>query len=108
MPTVLIIDRNVDASYFCPDLHWCDSSGSRAVWYYNPREAEYDTAEDLPEDIFTDLKTRLERVAAQAEGMTVSLCIRREDPGLGIFIPELDDPVIQSGGVPDGCIPVSD
>ena len=33
--------------------------------------------------------------------------IRIEDPGLGIFIPEIDNAVREAGGIPDGVIQIS-
>lgn len=82
-------------------LHWVDSSGSRAVWYWSP-SGDYEDAQDLPEHLFAILEILVAQMRRQ--GRTVSICSRREDPGLGIYIPELDDPIIEAGGTPDGCI----
>ena len=82
-------------------LHWCDSCGTRAVWYWS-HSGDYEDAQDLPEGLFTLLEIIVAEMRRQ--GRTVSICSRREDPGLGIYIPELDDPVLDAGGIPDGCI----
>ena len=37
----------------------------------------------------------------------IDLLMHREDPGLGIYLPELDEAILQAGGTPDGCIKVA-
>jgi hypothetical protein len=56
---------------------------------------------DLPHRIFQILKDFL------VERYTdIDLLMHREDPGLGIFLPELDEAILQAGGTADGCIKV--
>ena len=94
-PVVLIIDRSVDPNAWIDHptrcLHWTDSCGSRSVFWWGPIHSEdYDRAEDLPFDVFEQIAARV------AKRKRPVLCLRREDPGLGIFIPELDRPSIDS------------
>jgi len=102
-PKVLIIDRSIDPTRWIDHpthtLHWTDSSGSRSVWWWGPQESDsYDDAESLPVEVF-------EKIAAKvAKRKRPVLCLRREDPGLGIVIPEIDFPIAEAGGIPDGCI----
>ena len=103
---VLVIDRRFDAavqvfSDSClPDdqrLEWADSSGSRSVHLFMLNGEQV----DLPHRTFQMLKEFL------AERYTdIDLLMHREDPGLGIFLPELDEAILQAGGTPDGCIKV--
>ena len=100
---VLIIDRNLNPSVWADGLHWCDSSGTRSVWYFNPDEDSYETAQDLPNAVFEKIEWHVSNL--RRNGCQVLLCIRREDPGLGIWIDEIDRPIFEAGGLPDGCIP---
>tara|TARA_Y100000401_G_scaffold111289_1_gene109396 strand:+ start:84 stop:596 length:513 start_codon:yes stop_codon:yes gene_type:complete len=106
-PMVLIIDRSIVPTRWIDHpthtLHWTDSSGSRSVWWWGPQESDsYDDAESLPVEVFEKIAARV------AKRKRPVLCIRREDPGLGIFIPEIDLPVAEAGGVPDGVIVLKD
>ena len=58
---------------------------------------------DIPEDLFERCKAFVSR----RRSLKKRLFIRREDPGLGIIIPEIDNPVAEAGGVPDGVIQLS-
>jgi len=103
---VLVIDRRFDAAVqvfsdsYLPDdqrLEWADSSGSRSVHLFMLNGEQV----DLPHRTFQILKDFL------AERYTdIDLLMHREDPGLGIFLPELDEAILQAGGSPDGCIKV--
>ena len=104
-PKVLIIDRDINPNVWFPEesgLHWTDSSGSRAVYFWNPKGDEYDREIDLPEDVFHHIHMRVNNL--RKAGHEVQLCMRRDDPGLGIWIPEIDEPIVEAGGIPDGCI----
>lgn len=109
-PFVLVISRDCDAlvnawnkSHNGPCFHWTDSSGSRSVHWYGPRFTDdYDNATDLPVSVFDDLRRFL-----NDNGKEPGLMLRRQDPGLGIYIPEIDEPICSTGGVPDGCFPVA-
>jgi hypothetical protein len=104
---VLVIDRRFDRAVqvfsdtHLPDdqsLEWADSSGSRSVHLFMLNGEQV----DLPHRTFQMFKDFL------AERHTdVDLLMHREDPGLGIFLPELDEAILQAGGTPDGCIKVS-
>ena len=101
---VLVIDRRFDAAVqvfsdkCLPDdqsLEWADSSGSRSVHLFMLNGEQV----DLPHRTFQMFKEFL------AERHTdVDLLMHREDPGLGIFLPELDEAILQAGGTPDGYI----
>ena len=104
MIQVLVIDRELDASAWDDRLHWCDSSGTRSVWFFNAFEDEYKTAEDLPDPVFKKVERHINRL--RGNGHNVRLCIKREDPGLGIWIPEIDKPIKDAGRLPDGCLPI--
>ena len=100
---VLIIDRSIDPNRWVDHpthkLHWTDSSGSRSVYWWGQKVADdYDAAEDLPVEVYKKIAAKL------ARRKNPVLCMRREDPGLGIWIPEIDDAVAESGKLPDGCI----
>ena len=91
MPIVLVIDRinNPKVWVSNPDaLHWVDSCGSRSVWFWNPEGEDYERASDLPLDEFEKIAWHCENL--KAAGEHVGICARMEDPGLGIYIPELD------------------
>ena len=108
MIKVLIIDRRINPEAWIPDgLQWVDSSGSRSVFYWDPLNEGYERATDLPEPIFHQIEKSFNRLKENAPDLNLGLCLRREDPGLGIFIPEIDDPVIASGKTPDGCIRIN-
>ena len=103
---VLVIDRRFDpAVQAFSDTHlpqeqsfeWADSSGNRSVHLFMLDGEQ----QDLPYRTFELFKQFL------AERHTdVDLLMIREDPGLGIFLPELDEAILQAGGIPDGCIKV--
>ena len=103
---VLVIDRRFDRAVqvfsdtHLPDnqaLEWADSSGSRSVHLFMLDGEQV----DLPHRTFQMFKEFL------AERHTdVDLLMHREDPGLGIYLPELDEAILQAGGTPDGCIKV--
>ena len=104
---VLVIDRRFDPAVqvfsdtHLPDnqaLEWADSSGNRSVHLFMLDGEQV----DLPYRTFQLFKDFL------AERHTdVDLLMHREDPGLGIYLPELDDAILQAGGIPDGCIKVA-
>ena len=116
LPIVLILDRQLDPCELVKIfyrqtkqkpirdinkmLHWTDSCGTRAVWYYSPDS--YAEATDFPEDLFKIIEEMVN--IWKKLGQTCSICMRREDPGLGIHIPEIDDAVIAAGGLPDGAL----
>tara|TARA_R100000027_G_scaffold20821_1_gene15053 strand:- start:77 stop:733 length:657 start_codon:yes stop_codon:yes gene_type:complete len=101
---VLVIDRRFDRAVqvfsdtHLPDdqsLEWADSSGSRSVHLFMLNGEQV----DLPHRTFQLFKDFL------AERHTgVDLLMHREDPGLGIFLPELDEAILQAGATLDGCI----
>tara|TARA_B100000405_G_scaffold57653_1_gene39092 strand:+ start:1843 stop:2361 length:519 start_codon:yes stop_codon:yes gene_type:complete len=102
-PMVLIIDRSIDPTRWIDHpthtLHWTDSSGSRSVWWWGRQGSDsYEDAESLPVEVFEKIAARV------AKRKRPVLCMRREDPGLGIFIPEIDLPVAEAGGIPDGVL----
>lgn len=104
---VLVIDRRFDSAVrafsktHLPDdqsLEWADSSGNRSVHLFMLNGEQV----DLPYRTFQLFKEFL------AERHTdVDLLMHREDPGLGIYLPELDEAILQAGGIPDGCIKVN-
>ena len=119
-PIVLILDRQLDpcelVKIFYREtkqelkhdinkvLHWTDSCGSRAVWYYSL--GDYSQATDFPEDLFKIIEEMVK--IWRESGQACSICMRREDPGMGIHIPEIDDAVIAAGGLPDGALHLID
>tara|TARA_Y100001963_G_C6631582_1_gene376560 strand:- start:314 stop:652 length:339 start_codon:yes stop_codon:yes gene_type:complete len=98
---VLILDRQLNPKAWIENIHLVDSSGSRNVWFYS-LTGDYDDAKDLPQELFDKVKWHCSNL--KKNGHEVSICMLREDPGLGIFIPEIDQPIIDSGQLPDGCI----
>ena len=103
MTKVLILDRKWNPTVWVDNIHLADSSGNRNVWFYS-LTGDYDDAQDLPLELFEKVEWHCSNL--KKNGHEVSICMRREDPGLGIFIPEIDKPIIDSGGLPDGCIPI--
>lgn len=103
---VLVIDRRFDSAVQAfsnthlpqeQSLEWADSSGNRSVHLFMLNGEQV----DLPHRTFQTLKDFL------AERYTdIDLLMHREDPGLGIFLPELDEAILQAGGIPNGCIKV--
>lgn len=93
---VLVIDRRFDAAVqvfsdtYLPQeqsLEWADSSGSRSVHLFMINGEQV----DLPHRTFQMLKDYLtERY------IDIDLLMHREDPGLGIFLPELDEAVMEA------------
>ena len=104
---VLVIDRRFDrvvqvfSDKHLPNnqaLEWADSCGNRSVHLFMLNGEQV----DLPYRTFQLFKDFL------AERHTdVDLLMHREDPGLGIYLPELDEAILQAGGTPDGCIKVA-
>ena len=103
---VLVIDRRFDRAVQAfsdthlpheQSLEWADSSGNRSVFLFMLDGEQ----QDLPFRTFEMFK---EFLAQRHTG--VDLLMIREDPGLGIFLPELDEAILQAGGIPDGCIKV--
>ena len=103
---VLVIDRRFDLAVQAfsdthlpqeQSLEWADSSGNRSVFLFMLNGEQ----QDLPFRAFEMFK---EFLAQRHTG--VDLLMIREDPGLGIFLPELDEAILQAGGIPDGCIKV--
>ena len=103
---VLVIDRRFDPAVKAfsdthlpheQSLEWADSSGNRSVFLFMIDGEQ----QDLPFRTFEMFKEFL----AQRH-TDVDLLMIREDPGLGIFLPELDEAILQAGGIPDGCIKV--
>lgn len=92
---VLVIDRRFDAAVqvfsdkHLPDgqaLEWADSSGNRSVHLFMLDGEQA----DLPHRTFQLFKEFL------AERHTdVDLLMHREDPGLGIYLPELDEALME-------------
>ena len=92
---VLVIDRRFDrAARVFSDTHlpenqaleWADSSGNRSVHLFMLDGEQV----DLPYRTFQLFKDFL------AERFTdVNLLMHREDPGLGIYLPELDEAVME-------------
>tara|TARA_Y100000015_G_C2371412_1_gene80241 strand:+ start:289 stop:807 length:519 start_codon:yes stop_codon:yes gene_type:complete len=104
---VLVIDRRFDPAVrafsktHLPDgqsLEWADSSGNRSVHLFMLDGEQV----DLPYRTFQLFKEFL----AQRH-TDVDLLMHREDPGLGIYLPELDEAILQAGGFPDGFIKVA-
>ena len=63
-------------------MSWCDSSGTRSVFLYK-RDGEQ---EDLPLRTFQLFKDFLTEREIESD-----LLMYREDPGLGIYLPEIDE-----------------
>ena len=103
MTKVLILDRKWNPTVWVDNIHLVDSSGNRNVWFYS-LTGDYDDAQDLPLELFEKVEWHCSNL--KKNGCEVLICMRREDPGLGIFIPEIDKPIIDSGELPDGCIPI--
>ena len=92
---VLVIDRRFDRAVQVfsdtqlPDdqsLEWADSSGNRSVHLFMLNGEQV----DLPHRTFQMFKEFL------AERHTdVDLLMHREDPGLGIYLPELDEALME-------------
>ena len=93
---VLVIDRRFDRaveifsdSHLPQDqsLKWADSSGNRSVFLFMVDGEQ----QDLPFRTFELFKQFL------AERHTdVDLLMHREDPGLGIFLPEIDEALLEA------------
>ena len=88
---VLVIDRRFDRAVQAfsdkhlpkeQSLEWADSSGNRSVHLFMVDGEQV----DLPHRTFQRFK---EFLAERHTG--VDLLMHREDPGLGIFLPELDE-----------------
>jgi len=124
LPIVLILDRELDPNEIIGErnnkipwekckhdtsllvdlwFRWTDSCGSRSVWFWSPTN-DYDDAEDLPLEVFEIVEQWVTR--QRRRGEFISICLRREDPGIGIYIPEIDDAVIAAGELPDGVLQI--
>ena len=88
---VLIISRKLEATVnyfsnnFLPEGHsleWCDSSGSRSVFLHMVNGEQ----QDMPHRTFQEFKAFLAE-----RDIKPDLIMHREDPGLGIYLPELDE-----------------
>ena len=88
---VLVISRKLEATVnffsnnFLPEGHsleWCDSIGSRSVFLYKVDGEQ----QDLPHRIFQQFKVFLSERDIEPD-----LIMHREDPGFGIYLPELDE-----------------
>jgi len=116
LPIVLILDRRLDPNEAIAErnnkipllvdlwFRWTDSSGSRSVWFWSPTP-DYDDAEDLPLEVFEIVEQWVTH--KRRCGEFISICMRREDPGIGIYIPEVDNAVIAAGELPDGVIQIT-
>ena len=87
------------SEYEIRGVDWC---GSRVVMLYQLKN-DTSKAIDIPEHLFERCKAFVSR----RKSLKKRLFLRREDPGLGIYIPEIDRPVAEAGGVPDGFIQLS-
>ena len=85
---VLIIDRDLNPTVWYNGLHEADSCGDRTVWFYNLQGPDYKTAQDLPDEAIAKIQWHVYNL--RKSGHNVRLCVRRDDPGPGIYIPELD------------------
>lgn len=88
---VLILDRSINPTVWADNLYLADSSGTRNVWFYSPK-GDYDHAKDFPLDIFKQIEEHCSNL--KKAGSRLTICMRRDDPGLGIFIPEIDLPAL--------------
>ena len=88
---VLIISRKLEATvnFFSNNflleghsLEWCDSSGSRSVFLHMVNGEQ----QDMPHRTFQEFKAFLAE-----RDIKPDLIMHREDPGLGIYLPELDE-----------------
>lgn len=92
---VLVIDRRLDSTvdFFAESclsdghrLEWVDSSGSRSVYRYRADGRLC----DLPYRTFQRFKDFLAE-----RDIEPNLLMHREDPGLGIYLPEIDEAMEQ-------------
>lgn len=96
LPQVLVIDHSFDFiveafqkahPHPTHQLKWVDGSGNRSVWWWGPPGTDdYDEALDLPLEVFEAFRAYC---SAKCTILPV-LLMRREDPGLGIYLPEID------------------
>ena len=72
-------------------------------------EIEISTVDQVQHGIYRELFKKVEWHCSNLKknGHDVSICMLREDPGMGIFIPEIDRPILDEGKLADGCIPIS-
>jgi len=97
-PMVLVFDRNHEAAIqefnelmlyrdqLLDGVDWC---GNRVVY----RFLEDGQQVDLPFDVYEELL-----LALKSWHIEPDLCMRREDPGLGIYLPEIDDDRMEALG----------
>ena len=93
-PMVLVFDRNYEGAvqmfnqelkeehsdlFELSGVDWC---GNRVVYEF----LQEDEQVDLPFQVYERFRRRL-----KDWGIEPDLCFRREDPGLGIYLPEIDD-----------------
>ena len=113
LPIVLIICRDFDGlirqfnairqeNGIQGQLEWTDSCGTRSVYWYHESSKNWnfldyeEDALDLPLEVFQSLKTHLENeYGGNLEYHPHFLFMRREDPGTGIIIPELDHQMLK-------------
>ena len=82
-------------------LVWVDSCGQRSVYWYTEsmkKQSDLDyelDSLDLPWKVFQELKDHFRSNYPAFELHPHFLMMRREDPGLGINLPEIDDPILQ-------------
>ena len=91
---VLVFDRSVEGAVSMfnqelqeqhgegTELFWVDSCGNRSVFEFRQHGEQF----DLPYQVFEAFRQRLKDWDIEP-----NLCFRREDPGLGIHLPEIDD-----------------
>ena len=103
MIKVLILDRKLNPTAWVDNIHLIDSSGNRNVWFYSLTK-DYDDAQDLPLELFKKIEWHCSNL--KKNGHDVYICMLRKDPGIGIFIPEIDQPILDEGKLADGCIPI--
>jgi len=90
-PMVLVFDRNHEGAieefnqlmlYKDQCLTGADWCGNRVVYEFQEGGQQV----DLPFDVYEELLSALKSWRIEPD-----LCMRREDPGLGIYLPEIDD-----------------
>ena len=104
MTQVLIIDRDLNPAVWAEGLHWCDSSGTRSVWYFNPDGDSYETALDLPDSVFEKIQWHV-NIRCARNGTRRAALYQAGRPRLRDLDPEIDQPIKDAGQLPDGCIP---
>ena len=82
-----------------------DACGTRVVFECLSRHTG--KQKSLPKKLFDLIKKDLIEQIEEAELSGEPWMLHRQDPGLGIYIPEIDDPVAKAGGIPDGVLAFS-